>query len=836
MRSVSTGGSDIVRLVTSFRTFPAALMAAMMCCAIAPEAAAQIGSELSLRVLRVGPGGGAREGDWAGMLVEYEDTSLSTTGARDVLLRVRGVDVDGDPPVYERVVVAQGGQPRSAWLYAKLPMNISVGSELRLSAHEAVEAPASPRGVRAGRELARVDVPLANVSPNNLGLIGVIGQRDLGLNQYAQDWGAGLTWSPLGHELDSVAVFGAGELPDRWHGLAPFEVLVWGTGQETDPLAVSVPRARAVRQWVERGGHLVVVLPSVGQAWTSAGSNPLSGLLPAMDPPVRREGVDLEPYRALLTQSATGPLPGSATVHELIGAEDAGPLEAAPLLQGPDGGALAMQRVVGSGRVTVVGLDLGQTGLVSRSLPEAEAFWHRVLGRRGPVMSASEARSRVNSRSVIGNAEGRRPHLFDHRIEELIDQRGAAALGVLLGTILFVVYWLVAGPVGYALLRGRLRKHSWVAYAGAAVVFSVLAWSIAVAIRPGEVRGTHVALLEQVHGSGVQRARVWSTVLIPWYGNAELSVGDAPDDTDVLAGREATDLIAAFEPSGLGRGLGGFPDNRTYRIDARAPERMTVPVRQTVKQVRADWQGAAGWSLPRPHREPGSLDDASVRMELDDRDVPRVTGRLSHDLPGPMRDVTVLVVGPQRPVGPPGARLGRSSIVLHGHAISPFGSGGWSPGEVLDLGEALGGAEARSADRLESFLADLASKGENTQALGRRISSSRGNMLERLLLAGLIDQMGVPDVFRTSGTAAAQRISSHGWDLGPWFTRPCLIVMGIVRQDGGEPPAPLRVDGEAFGSRGDTVVRWIYPFEAAPPAFEAADDDEDRDDGDPGGG
>lgn len=798
----------------------------------AASAAAQIGGDVALKVLRIGPGGGAREGDWCGILVEYQDSTLSATGSRDILLRLRGFDPDGDPPLYERLVTAQGNDPRSAWIYCKLPMNVLTRGEYTLTAHEVIEDGAGLFGVREGRALGRASVALAGVAAKSRGIVGVVGQRGLGVTQYGLTWGANMSWSPLGHELTRVAVFGARtEIPDRWQGLAPFEAIVWGTGPQTDPLELSVAQARAVRQWVERGGHLVVTLPSVGQAWLGSSANPLSGLLPAMEPPIRREGVDLDDYRELLTQSDAVGLPVSSTVYELRPAEDAGPLESMPVLEGPDGDVLALRRVVGAGLVTLIGLDLGQSSLVAQQLPEAESFWHRVLGRRGPIETQQEATGADGNTQTIRNADSRRARDFDARIDDLINQTGQAALGVLLGLVLFVTYWLVAGPIGYAMLRKDRRRHAWVAYAATAVVFSAAAWTGATAIRPKRVFGRHVALLEQIHGQDVQRSRMWAGVLIPRYGDAEISVGEAEDSAAVTIGRVPTDLIASWESPSGGGSFGGFPDNRGYRIDTRAPRTMTVPVRQTVKNIRADWVGPARWSMPEPWREPGSLDPAAVTLELNELGRPIVTGKIVHELPGELEDVVVLLVGPQRELLRRGRELGGASIPQLGLAVSPFGSGTWPSGEVLDLGEVFTPREGRGAPVLDTFLNTLYEKGVDLTAIGGA-AALRDDEGLLLMYAGLMHQFSVPGVARRSGTPFARRISTHGWDLGVWFTQPSVIVLGRLVQDDGELPLPLFVDEREVASRGETIVRWIYPLEPSPPLFPPEIDGETESAGD----
>ncbi len=57
------------------------------------------------------------------------------------------------------------------------------------------------------------------------------------------------------------------------------------------------------------------------------------------------------------------------------------------------------------------------------------------------------------------------------------------------------------------------------------------------------------------------------------------------------------------------------------------------------------------------------------------------------------------------------------------------------------------------------------------------------------------------------------RLLGRELDLSAWLTRPCLIVMGQLRDS--QCPIPLRVDGNPPNSSGLTIVRWIYPLPLA---------------------
>src|SRR5690606_16071323 len=105
---------------------------------------------------------------------------------------------------------------------------------------------------------------------------------------------------------------------------------------------------------------------------------------------------DLAPLRPLLTEAPDAALPARAVVHEFEIHEEAQPEEAVPIIVSPPNvaglppGPIVVRRTVGPGAVTLVGLDLGSQALVGRGLPDADVLWHRILGRRGELLSMPE--------------------------------------------------------------------------------------------------------------------------------------------------------------------------------------------------------------------------------------------------------------------------------------------------------------------------------------------------------------------------------------------------------------------------------------------------------------
>lgn len=778
------------------------------------------GDEVQLSIANFGIGGLAREGEWTGVQVQMQDLGSSS---RDIILRLEIPDEDGDLTQYDRVVTANPGVVQSFWLYCWLPFR-SVGAEYTLKAFEAIDQGGADDpteiGFRAGRLLGTFPVYNPRIEPATVGLMGVLGSNQLGLEQYGITI-SGNPWMLFGHELQRTSAgLSIDNLPDRWHGLRVLDTLVWSTATTSayDPGRLTPEKARALREWIRRGGHLVIVLQSSGDPWY-LGSHPLRQLLPAVEPPRRIEGVSLEPYRTLITEDPEARLPDNAVVYSFTPAGDAGRTEAMPVLNGPDGETVVTRRLLGSGMVTVVGLPLNHGQLRRLGLPEPEPFWHRVLGLRGDVLRPDQMTDQQKSDA------GRRTLLqFDEGVGRSINKTGTAVQGVFFGIIVFVLYWVFAGPLGYTLLkRRRLTQHAWMGFVLSIVAFTAIAWLGATALRPKRANITHLSFIEQVHGQDTQRTRSFFSAMLPSYGEAKLSA-HSPEQDSGFGVEEPSDLLIPWASPDTGAVLGGgFPDNSGYRVQARAPAGLTVPTRATVKAFMSDWAGDSGWEMPHVVGEVGAI--GAPELTLDGL---VVQGQVVHNLPGALKDVRVFVVSRMAPISRRGQQFGRRIIAQTSVYAPNFGEAGWEPGQAVELRDVT---SFQSADRrqLQSNYFETAVRYgvDNTGILG-----TRGTLTDRLIAARLLSQFEPPRFGASQGDPVGDRLATrrllHAWDLGRWFTQPTLIITGVLKVEANNAssdamPTPVWINGRRVPASGTTLVTWIYPFNPAPPRYPVFD-------------
>lgn len=773
--------------------------------------------EVAIEVESLGVGGIARLGDWAGIRVRLRDSA--PTG-RDVIVRLQSTDIDGDFPQQQTAVTLSPGQWRGVWLYTRLQYRDVDRTPLIVTVHEdagVVDAGAPTElARRPGRLLGRLPVegPVASnrLRPGTVGMMAVVGPRALGLRAYSLRTGAE-NHHAMGHEVTEIVDgITPADLPDRWMGLAPFDVVVWGAGEVSE---LQERRADAIMNWVQRGGHLVIVLPVVGQTWFSESANPLSAIMPEVVA-TRREGEAMAGYRPLLTNRLGGTFPARGVVHVFSPRPDATQHAAMPILSGPDGAAVVVRRLVGTGMVTLVGLDLNQTALAQFENIDADVFWHRVLGRRGNYTP-----SPVAAQGAPAVVQRRAEWVTDRDIGSLISITGKSAIGALVGFLVFALYWLAVGPPMYYLLKRKdMHRMAWLGFAAGTAVFTGLAWGAATLLRPARVEATHFTILDHVHGQRTQHARAWASVLIPRYGAARLSVGEPTGEAE----RSLSTIAAWDDPLDESGNRGAFPDVRGYPIDTLSPDAISVPVRSTVKQVLLDWAGVPSWQMPLPQAEPGSTTDPAAPPTLTltqdwmpNTSRPLVQGWLTHNLPGPLQDGRVIVVRRQtRLTGNPSALM---HAAANAYALPPS----WPAGTPLDLSVYT---NAQGPNALAAFVdQQLPNRLTRTLVPGQAEEGDGSSLFQRMWAMMMMHQLP-PPLLQTQanlldeGPPVALRNATHGLDLSRWLTQPCVIVVGFVGGDGSTPqasPVPLFVDGEAAPTRGLTLVRWIYPLPANPP-------------------
>ncbi len=847
-----SGYTDAMDLTHARLRLRGLLSLLIACAALLCPVGEAFGQSVDVTVDQFGVGNKYRPGGQVAMRIQL--TSVLSEPA-DVWVQWEVSNVDGDIAEYGRRITLTPNIPQMLWLYAPLPPTLN-SDVWPVRVFEYAD------GVR-GREIGGARISPADAQAQMIDLhhamLGIVGssQRLLGLRDYSTTR-AGQPEAAAANEITQlVSGISVEDLPDRWEGLMPCEALAWGDAR---PGELTLDQAKALREYVRRGGHLIITLSSTDDPWAlgaNTGQHEFEDLMPTRAP-TRQEDVSLSELTAILSKEPEARVDFDLSVRVFADLDgDFNHIDNAyqPLIVLEDGRVLAIQRVFGHGHITIIGIDLTYQRLYSvllangaSGLPQADAFWNRVLGRRADTPTATELAA-LEQEKLLSRA--RRPiltmgsgNLFAGRIR----RSGQAGIGLSMTLLLFIAYWLIAGPGIYYGLRSKgLSHHSWVGFALAAAMFTAFAWG-ANLLKVDPVSIKHVTVLDHIYRPAgdpglndpqYQRAQSWFSVNLPGYTRTPVTIESTDDGAS-----SQRDLLMSWTPPGILSQR--FPNTSRYRVDvgrgAAAYDQFAdanisefaLPSRSTATYMYAHWLGGvdAGWGgLIQP------TTGSSVTVAQSPATAPSpLRGMLSHSLPGPLRDVKIIHINNNRLVRQ-----------YRGNSLAPSNSGGmlnsgrmwgiteWAPGETLDLAS-LGQQTSRRGTTLlaqnifreyiQDYQRSLAGLGMTNNAI------SEENFRDYLEMLSFFHAMDPPkwvllnDRDTDTETMALARELGRSLDLSVWFNRPCLIITGYI--DNAECPIPVKVDGDlAEAAPGSLVmVRWIHPLPLDP--VEAFNLDESR--------
>ncbi|MCZ6835593.1 MAG: hypothetical protein O7G85_07450 [Planctomycetota bacterium] len=785
-------------------------------------------SDVDVRLDQFGVGSAFRPGGYAGMRIELTSRLTEPTS---VWVQWEKPNTDGDIAENGRSLTLTPGQPTKVWLYAPLTEDDSVNDVWIIKVFEEVNG-------NRGREIGG-----ARVSPNqaqtqsfqiNSNLIGIVGSARLGLDDYMAVGPRGRTVA-ANEETRIISGIRPEDLPDRWFALQMFEAIAWGAG--SSPGNLSFDQAEALREYIRRGGHLIIILPTAGNPWGigSQGQTPFESLLPTQMPQ-RQESVPLSDVLPVLSKSSNtrGEITlNSINVFGVVGEDTPeGGVDFnnyfEPLTVLPDGRIVVIRRSYGFGHVTLSGIDVSSNRMLSLDIPEADIFWNRILGRRQDTPSTTQLTD-IGNADRLARAQTSSNNLGSgNLIVQLIQHEQSASIGVLLAFVLFVVYWVIAGPGGfYALKHYRQTKHTWVAFAATAGLFTVIAWGAVAAVRPRTITVKHVTVLDhiaRVDRSGshnpdrgdndrqLQRATSYCSIFLPNY---------RVTDVNVMSG-EGHDIMASWDPPTVS--ISKFNNVVHYPIDvSRRMASYGMPSRSTTTRLNINWLGGLDPKWGSMLREDPN-DPIRVVYDEATKTEQNIRGTIINDLPGDLTNVTIFWIKNQR------MRTRRffSSGGIEESWIAPNNSGQllnignhWKVPGVIQPGGRIAlqvpPGSILSENIKKAYLNPYRNVGFSSLGANpnRTISTDdRRNFLEML---SFFHQLSPPQYIITPGTQSDQQTPTffreigRELDLSIWFTRPCLIVMGWLQNSA--IPIPMEANGEPVISDGLTLVRWIFPLE-----------------------
>lgn len=775
----------------------------------------------------VGFEGHVRPGTWAPMRAQVRN---KTGQLKTLMVDWVSPDADGDQLIARRenVVVAAGGSV-SVRLYAMPAMNRKAtdGWTVRAIDKESEQIVAS------------IKVTPKHAMELRTQAIGLTGGGLMGLASFRE--------THTQHEpIDFITGIDPATLPDRWYGMQIIDALVWTPVGGRTPVDPSVPLP-AIKEWVRRGGHLIIVLSSIDSGW----SDPrVADLLPAVnigssqaidvprwmyetsDP--RREPTRTEqmvnvkiPARMLSRRDDARPgdvaliTPGSPGSPGTPAPGSTPPGTTSPAIE-KESSAIASHQF-GFGRVTLIGIDLtdrrlaSQVAFVRYGLPR---LWQTVFGWRSPG-NLDHIRL-VDERKMMATGSRAVAELGTF-IPGRIAMKATAAVTVFGAVVLFGIYWVVAGPAMFATLKSRkILHHSWLVFAGVVVFFSAVAWLAAAWLRPGATQIEHFSIVDidsSQRGPAQMRAYSVMSLFVPEHGNVNVAIADAKDRSNLNA------LASPGLPDG---DRTSFVGERRYSFNTLAPSAMPgVPMRSTAKQFEAHYCDIIDGS---PFARQWSPPTGGLKLVNG-----WPSGRLTHDLPGTLTNIRLIYSagdGKMAEVWNPADRTWRpgQTLVVSRPAtklplvMAPELVTNEKRRKATERNPRPNGWENRSLGAEGLLGAHMSNMGgrrsdsEQDETTMKLVDPGAGTIVITLEMLSFFSMLPPPDFmlpddpqFSWSPVHFSRRIA-RGIDLTKLTAQRRLIILGHIETDS-PAPVPMTVDGGQVKSKGWTMVRFVMNVE-----------------------
>lgn len=738
--------------------------------------------EIVLSVLpgHVGLGGVVRSGTFAALNVTIENRSSQF---REVHCEWILDDVDGDSVHARRTVPLNPQRTEQVWLYAIPPFNLAFWSKVDWKI-QVIDS-------KTGKLLANQSVfPNEKLSPEDRVIAIVGGGLGVGLRPFGPDF--------TQHErCRFITGLTPSTLPDRWLGYSVLQALIW-TPLGASPDAVPARTQRAIREWLRRGGHLVIVLNTVGDPWADSAMRDLLPVSKKQMVPVS----DIDPP-GWLGQPVRSPRGKTFLIDATVFRPDP---DVAVLKTDQEGRPLVIAKEVGFGRVTVIGVNLADPQLIRHGLPSSfthpegsakeDRLWGAVFGWRMPVLTQAYIDGEIRQHRMSRPDSRRSIQLADVMgyMPPVSAMRETTTPALLAAILVFGLYWLIAGPIGFGVLKARDQlRHSWLVFTAVVLGFTAITWAGAFFIRPSKSRIAHFTVLDMDAGSGLVRTHSWLSLFKAGHGKVEVALESDESATgpDYLS---AAVVFPKFDRT-------VFLNPQHYLVSSVQPVKVRFPWRATAKTLELD-------HLRRDRGTGGGLADLWPMPQASFESIsgwPK--GKLWHVLPDTLTNVLL--------------------VYCPGHGQEPWvwKASDWPPGKYLELdGQPVN-------QRLASVQFDREGKMVWRGHLGILISRKAAHLLERGNLdpsqitlptdqrVKIIDMLGFysslppPDFRQTGfpGPRVYRRTIGRELDLTHLLDLRRLIVVGHLPES--SLPVPLQVDGRTIPSRGWTVVRWICPLE-----------------------
>jgi hypothetical protein len=433
----------------------------------------------------------------------------------------------------------------------------------------------------------------------------------------------------------------AARLPDLWFGYDGVDFIILTTDNDSflKELEGSPARLKALAQWVQRGGRLLVSVSATNQdriskllsgpAWQPA--------LPVIVPPNRQARLTSLPSVQNWARLPNKPFPVSSRRPLVVPKLKPGKSAEVLFSEEETGDAILLRLPYGRGNLSFLALSLDKgpfTGWEGRL-----EFWRALLNVLAPRVQTG-ARLSPNAITTQGGDAA-------SDLERELDNFDVPAVSFGWVALFILLYVLLVGPLDYLVLK-KVFKHlewTWITLPALIVVVSVAAYFTAHALKDNGLEVNKLDLVDVDQRSDLDdlgRTRsaqvygtTWFTLLSPQ--SQSYSIGLEPALASWPGGMRASDVMLTwFGRPEVGLGYGRLRSQALFRHsygyvrDGSSLRDVAIPI-WTSKAFSASWRATLG-GLPftaELHYKPGDVEQ-------------RLEGTLTSHLPLALKDVYLL--------------------------------------------------------------------------------------------------------------------------------------------------------------------------------------------------
>jgi len=340
-------------------------------------------------------------------------------------------------------------------------------------------------------------------------------------------------------QVELAQIISTNNLPDQWFGYSGVDLLILTTGQDRsfyEALANDPKRRAALREWIRRGGHIIVSVGANADLFSALPE--LREMLPARIAPEGKRFMDGIAV-SLPSQSLKilRPPPGGKLALQSVEAIPDRPyLSLLTNDATTDRVPLVVQSSFGLGRVTLVAFDLDAGSFVDFDI--RDVFWEWLINasstRLPPIVKSEDRTDDEDDRYVTAMQNNL----------EFFEGVPVISFGWVALFILF--YILLIGPVEYIILK-RLFKRlewTWVTFPIIVATVSAAAYFTAYDLKGRDLKVNKIDLVDiDLQGNRVY-GNTWFTIFSPRIQNYTIGIEPAGPRGDDPSG-------ATWSPEGL---------------------------------------------------------------------------------------------------------------------------------------------------------------------------------------------------------------------------------------------------------------------------------------------